>query len=369
MSVLKDKMMEYFFENFKENSLIISKDAPEAALLHKAQSVILSEPGVLSDTYFFRPYLTTTQNQRYLAKAVPAKAKDACVILGAGDTLFQLLSQGILDITAIERNDLQILSYLLRASALDSLSNNEFEDFLLDFTGNKFLSEELFLKVKDHFGEKFGTEKEFWSKFLALNPVEDIKEYYIKGGLEQSDLYAARYALPYLSKKSKYYDVREKLKQAKIKIELSDAFDYLLNCTRQFDYIDITNILLLSFQLDYESDPAKFKDCVKKIRFIYDNCLRTGGTFVMDYMFGVTVRDLKSDDIKIPIDNPKDSLEHMVYDYTVENVKHAKFVNASIFEALSEEFDLETFEVQSTPTPATFMSGPSDTVVLSHKLK
>lgn len=369
MSVLTDEMKKFFYETYKENSLIISKDAPEAELLNKAQSVILSDPGNLSAMNIFRPYLTTTQNQRYLAQAVPANSKNACVILGAGDTLFQLLSQGIMDITALERNDLQILSYILRAASLDGLSNSEFEDFLLDFTGNHFLSKELFEKVKMHFDQKYETEKKFWTKFLTLNPVEDIKEYYIKGGLEQSDLYFARYALPYLSKKSKYYAVRERLKQAKIKVELSDAFDYLLNCTKQFDYIDITNILLLSFQLDYESNPVKFKDCVKKLRFIYDHCLKTGGTFVMDYMFGVTVKDLKSNNTKIPIEKPNDPLKLEAYNYVVENVQYNKLVNANIFEALSEEFDLETFEVQSTSTPATLMTGPSDTVVLSHKLK
>ena len=62
--------------------------------------------------------------------------------------------------------------------------------------------------------------------------------------------------LPFLRNKPGYYDLRTKLEKADIQIHIQDALEYLKqNPTQQFDYIDITNILLFIYQLQCEDKP------------------------------------------------------------------------------------------------------------------
>ena len=360
-------LVDFLANNFTNGIIKMKKDAPEAKYLEKAQNVILSD--LTGEEYhsFYKPYFTTTQNQRYLTQAVPAKAKSACVILGAGDTTFQLLSQGIKDITALENNDLQILTYYLRLAAIKGLSNSEFEDFLLDCNGINFLSLENFNKVKEYFDSDKIVERDFWEKFLQLNPIEDIKSSYIKGGLEQNDLFFVRYALPYLSKKGKYYALRDKIAQAKLQIQLTDAIEYLMSSEDKFDYIDITNILLTMFQNEYDCNPEKFNECVEKLKLIYEKKLNSVGTFVMDYVFGMSKKEMERViDISALVNKEflreLDPLERLK-----KKQEFVKAINATIFNKLNQEFSIDTFEVQSSKISVTSLDGACDTVVLARK--
>lgn len=123
---------------------------PGGKLFAKAQEILLSD----DDKYYAsKPYMSTTQNQRYLTKILTKNAQNVCVILGAGDTIFQLASQGIKNIVALEINDLQEAVFKLRKAALFTLSNTEFENFLLDIESKDFLSKEILEKVKEGFND------------------------------------------------------------------------------------------------------------------------------------------------------------------------------------------------------------------------
>lgn len=128
----------------------IKEEMPGGKLFAKAQEILLSD----DDKYYAsKPYMSTTQNQRYLTKVLPKNAQNVCVILGAGDTIFQLASQGIKNIVALEINDLQEAVFKLRKAALFTLSNTEFENFLLDIESKDFLSKEILEKVKEGFND------------------------------------------------------------------------------------------------------------------------------------------------------------------------------------------------------------------------
>lgn len=173
---LLEKEADKLFEEWKK--------LPGGELLVKAQELLLSDD---IEDYPNKPYLVTTQNQRYLAEVLPKNAQKVCVILGAGDTIFQLVSQGIKEIVALEINDVQEVVFKLRKAALLTLSNTEFENFLIDMESKDFLSEEILEKVEKGFMNDDGGYV-FWYDFLKFNEKEEMCEYFFKGGLDHTDL-------------------------------------------------------------------------------------------------------------------------------------------------------------------------------------
>jgi len=74
----------------------------------------------------------------------------------------------------------------------------------------------------------------------------DLKQYFFKG--IGGDSYKTTQSLSYLKSKSKYYELRDKLEKAHIRILTDSAIDYLKDTPEaKYDYIDITNILLFIF--------------------------------------------------------------------------------------------------------------------------
>ena len=67
----------------------------------------------------------------------------------------------------------------------------------------------------------------------------------------------------------------------------------VLSASRQFDYIDFANILLFIGQdAINENNLDKLSEALEKIKLIYENNLKQGGTFVVDYMMGFEPKDL-----------------------------------------------------------------------------
>ena len=94
-------------------------------------------------------YFTTTQNLSYLNQFVNEDVKSACVVLGAGDPVFQLLSMGVTDITAIDKNELQLMVFALKKAAIKVLSLREYEDFILDSSNIHFLDYDVYNFVEE----------------------------------------------------------------------------------------------------------------------------------------------------------------------------------------------------------------------------
>lgn len=340
---------EEILANAEEDFLVTIKELPGCKLFAKAQEILLSDD---HKDYASKPYMTTTQNQRYLSEVLPKNAQNVCVILGSGDTIFQLASQGIKDVVALEINDLQEIVFKLRKAALFTLSNTEFENFLLDLESKDFLSKEILEKVKEGFMED-EEAKDFWDTFLELNLKEEICEYFIKGGLEHADLYTIRYALPYLKRRGVYNRARENLKESNLQIKVKDALDFFDEATEMFDFIDITNILMFVYQMKCNNEQKKFIEVVKKLKRIYKNNLKSGGTMVLDYMFSISPKELE-----LPISKVTDG-------NTLALKVEELYKN--VYNALKEEFsNLETLEVTACCTPI-HLKGKIDTVVYVRK--
>lgn len=338
---LLEKEADKLFEEWKK--------LPGGELLVKAQELLLSDD---IEDYPNKPYLVTTQNQRYLAEVLPKNAQKVCVILGAGDTIFQLVSQGIKEIVALEINDVQEVVFKLRKAALLTLSNTEFENFLIDMESKDFLSEEILEKVEKGFMNDDGGYV-FWYDFLKFNEKEEMCEYFFKGGLNHADLYKCRYALPYLKRRGLYNRVQQNLAKTDLQIVVKDAFEYFTDTNELFEFIDITNILMFVYQVQCKDDQVKFRELVKELRSIYDKNVKPGGTMVLDYMFSITPRELESSESKVT-DNDVFALK-------------TETMYKSIYRALKEEFDnLEILQISSSCT-AVPLTGSTDTVLYVKK--
>lgn len=88
----------------------IKEDSREVKLFLDAQELINND-GFLPNIHVQKPFVSTTQNQQYLDETIENNVEKASIILGAGDTLFELVSCGVKNITAIEMNKFQILVY------------------------------------------------------------------------------------------------------------------------------------------------------------------------------------------------------------------------------------------------------------------
>lgn len=131
---------------------------------------------------------------------------------------------------------------------------------------------------------------------------------------------------------------------------------YLLDCDEQFDYIDITNILLFAYQLDCDNDPDKFNQYVKNIKQVYDKNLREKGSFVLDYVFGMGIDQIKNDHNTFP------SSDSLLNDKTNKIVT----VNRDVYSSLEDYFALESFDISGCGL-ATPISGNIDTVIYTKK--
>ena len=307
------EMMKAMFAGTGAKAL--TRSTPGFKLIEKAQNIITKD-GMDSSVYYDKPYLLTTRNQRYLDTTLQTGAKSAFVILSAGDTIFELVSRGVNKIVTVDVNDLQPLIFKLRKASIMTLKPSQFEQFLIDSKGYKFMSEEVYQDVRKAFDSKDQETINFWDNILDINPQDDLRQYLFKG--IGGDISKTRMSLPFLRNKPGYYDLRTKLENADISINIQDALEYLKQHPEQkFDYIDITNILLFIYQLQCEDKPEKFNEVLKTLKTIYETNLNNGGVFVIDYLFGVGLEDLEN----ITMDEEDKRKVQEIYKITLEKLR------------------------------------------------
>lgn len=318
------------------------------AWLNKASEIILCSD-IMLNYYLSKPYLCGNENQNHIQKLIKPEYESACLVGSSGNTLFEVARNGISNITAVDISELQMLILKLRIASAKSLNNIEFEKFLLNINNNNFLSSEIFDKTI----KKKLTDKEtsiFWSEFLKKFPPQVITTCYTKGGLEHTDVSTCKRMLPWIKNGGNYNAMRRNLMRAKIEFQVCDIIEFLINHPEdKFDYIDFSNILLYVYQECPENDFSKISETLDKIKRIYEKNLKNGGTFAIDYMFGINKNDLTNKNIKL------NTNQQLLYDLYFK-----------IYEQLVREFPLEIIEL-SKAAQATFMSGDKDMVLVAKK--
>ncbi len=328
-------MMNRLFGMFKDSIGVYPKSMPGADILFKAQNVI-NRDGIDSDVYIDKPFIFTTQNQHYLERTLPSDVNNAFIILGTGDTLLELLSRDIKNITALENNDLQILFFRLRLAAFKTLSAIDYERFLLDSNSHKFLSYDVFKSVKPALNDE--ADINAWDILLTKNPKEDLMHHLFKA--IDYDLKVNKSLITYLSSKKGYYAIREKIEKASINIVFGDALEYLEDHSEiKYDYIDITNILLFIFQILCNSDSNQFALVIDRLKKIFEINLNHNGVMVFDYWFCHTLDNLSGE---FGIKNSAGLTSSDIY--------------GMIYRSLNSAFDLEIFNIKAREEDTVFLT-------------
>lgn len=313
-------------------SKLLTRSTPGFKQIKKAQNIIIKD-STDSDVYYDKPYLLTTRNQRYLDTTLPQEVDSAFTILSAGDTIFELVSRGVNKIVTVDINDLQLLVFKLRKAAIMTLKPSQFEQFLINSKGYRFMSKDMYKVVREAFDKKDEPTINFWDNIIEINPQDDLRQYLFKG--IGGDIAKTRMCLPFLRNKPGYYDLRLKLEKADIQIHLQDALEYLKqNPNQQFDYIDITNILLFIYQLQCEDNQEKYYEVLKQLKTIYDNNLNNGGIFVIDYLFAVGLKELE----QISEENPNKRKVQQIYKITLKKLRELFEIESITASKLIEGF-------------------------------
>lgn len=318
------------------------------ANLKKASEIIVCGD-IMLEYYLSKPYLCGNENQNHIQKLIKPEYENACLVGSSGNTLFEVARNGITDITAVDISNLQMLILKLRIASVQTLNNIEFEKFLLNLNNNGFLSNEMFEKL---IRKKIPDREvaDFWSEFLRKFPPQVIASCYIKGGLEHTDVYTCKKMLPWIKNGGNYNAMRRNLMRAKIEFQVCDIIEFLItHPENKFDYIDFSNILLYIYQDCPDNDFSKISEALDKIKIIYEKNLKNGGTFVMDYMFGINQEDLTNSRLKL--NTNQEVLRDLYF---------------RVYEQLSKEFPLEIIE-QSRAAQATLLNGDTDIVVFAKK--
>ena len=300
---------------------VLDKNNPGADIALKIQSIINGDQDAV---YLNKPYLATTENQRLIGKILPLDAKNVASILGSVDNVFEFVAEGVGKIHVWDINSLQVAVYHLKRASILALSPKEYDQFLVDYTSKRFLSNDVFQTVKPAiFDESY---QNAWDAIFGINPQEDLKKYLFKAiGI---DLVKLRYGMPYLKNKSRYYKVKDELPKADITISNGDIVSGILSSSEKFDFIHFSNFLLFAYQLDCNSDQELFRSKIKQLREVYDNHLNPGGVMLLDYWFGAKADTLN----QYSLDTETEELSRKIYQCT--------------YDYLKQDFDLETCPVE-----------------------
>ena len=291
-----------------------------------------------------KPFLVTTENQRYLEQTGAFSAKRAFCILGGGETVISLAAAGVFSITAIDINKFQMPVFALKEATLNSLDNKGMESFVYDASDRNFLAYDVFSKISSSFKEGEEDYKNFWEYMISVHK-EDLRDAFFKGGAEGVSIDKVRMAIPFIKRRGVYLEARENLKKAKVIQVVGDAIQYLLSHSEEkFDYIDLTNILCYIYEIQCGYDTNNFKDVIEQLEQIYQVNLNEGGTIVFDYLFRTNIDSLK---------------------------KHSSFVlweiYAHIYEELNKKFAVSHFSVPNI-IPFYESQIPTDMIIMKKKI-
>lgn len=317
--------------------------------------------------YNDKPYLVTTQNENYISKILPENSKKACTILGAGDPVFELASNGIEDITAVDTNPFQTFVYHLRKASLLTLEPKEFEGFLLDSNRKIFLSPEVFKVVKEGFTIEEEKSREICEYLFSTYDRKALEDNLFKNAGGSINL--LRQSLPYVKNKTAFYNLKDRLEKIKISLINGDVLTYLSSHPEEiFDYIDITNVLLFIYQIDCKENQELLREKIAQLTTIYEQNLSSNGVFVLDYFFGNGIKSLLEPKKETVIKSRKMTMDSMLRDmlktYEEHSIQKIREIYKVIYLELQKLFELET--VRMNHQISTFGT-ENDTVVYTKK--
>ena len=187
---------------------------------------------------------------------------------------------------------------------------------MLRASSKNFLSRGIFERVAPYFGVGEIKAQQFWQNFFEkYTPIRDVHTYglFFRGGIEFCGINNVRESLAFLKNPGAYQQLKQNLKSATVTFHHSDAIDFLTQGNADYDWIDLSNILVYYYQCASNFGPNVFSDSIKKLQEAWNrDAIKDGkrSVMVLDYMFGIRKRELEKGLIKTR--GAKNAYEKMV---------------------------------------------------------
>ena len=272
----------------------------------------------------YRPFWAATQNLNYIRDLIKAsgKVKNAFTILGTSENVFELINCDAENIWATDINPFAKYIYFLKKAAIRTLDVKEYISFLLEPSSKDFFNERIFeQRVIQGFSCDEQLYLQFWIELFHLFDKDQILDRFTEPVFKLTRGQDRVRYCRHLQRKN-YESFKEKLDNPKVEIYQKDALELLESISDiEFDWIDITNILLFVLQTNCANDRSQFNDFIKRLGDTVQNRLGEDGIFIIDYMFrSKTPKEyLKEERIENnPFASPNDKIYKAIAETLVE---------------------------------------------------
>ena len=102
---------------------------------------------------------------------------------GCGSISFELVSRGVNHIVTVDVNDLQPLVFKLRKAAIMTLKPSQFEQFLIDSKGYRFMAQDVYKDVREAFDKSDEPTINFWDNIIF--GIGLIKFFFVFSGIKK----------------------------------------------------------------------------------------------------------------------------------------------------------------------------------------
>lgn len=211
----------------------------------------------------------SNENLEEIFKGRDLKGKRVLTVGSSGDQVLEAILHDCKDVTLIDANPLSQPYVELKLSAIKNLT---YEEFLDCFSKSKLTLDAKYYSKISH--DLTDYSKYFWDNIfldLDINNIIDIKKYLFQliGSVHDRD------ALSYVSEKTTYNSLKEKLDGCDITFKLSDFYNFHNDADGKYSLILLSNIF----------DYIPTENFCKEVKVLKENNLTRDGEIQIHYDF------------------------------------------------------------------------------------
>ncbi len=240
--------------------------------INMAKMIICTEPGIdpFNSENYFHQYsfiYQFTNEDIYLYQSYLKNRESILSVTASGDQVLSSILSGTKNIDCIDISRFPRYYLELKKAAILSLSKEDFLTFFSPEVSQYRLEGIDSTEIYSGFNQNMSKmDKLFWDEILSETSFFDIYD----SPLFEPVVNYVQY-IPYLEQKN-YNDLKQKLKDIEIKYMVGDIFSLAESLNKEYDLVNLSNLIDHSTLNDYQ-------DLIEKIKLTKDGC-------ILSYMFG-----------------------------------------------------------------------------------
>lgn len=263
----------------------------------KTLELMDSNLGVLNYDYnYAKPYILSTLNHRMIFDNLEGKIDSFLGVIGSFNPVLDAIYKGAKNVVCFDKSIPVIYRAYLVLAAFKALTYEE----MLDYMCFKAYDEDLYLKVRDYLPSNalidarkyfdilydYKGDLELRDHFTIINHMEDIRVINPKAnGKDLGDFFLrCNNAHDYIYEREVFYDLKEKLFDANIKIMHADIYDIPDEILEKFNYIYLSCANIFLYDRHFRPDEV-FMDKYPQLLSRYSDMLSDDGTLLAGYIY------------------------------------------------------------------------------------